>query len=184
MSNLVEVIKKAAIEAVQASNPTSLVIGVVTSVNPLQILVEQKLSLDEDFLILTKHVTDHYVDMTVSFDSVGESVNGLEHKHTVSGETAYENIDKHTHSGTTPTGEAEVDSTKHKHAFETETGKALGGDLSALTKHTHKTEGKKKIKLHYGLKQGESVILIKIQGGQKYIVLDRLGEAQAEGEWV
>lgn len=113
MSNLVEVIKKVALEAVNASNPTSLVIGKVTNISPLQITVEQRLTLDEDFLILTKNVKDHYVDVKVS-----------------------------------------------------------------------QADEKKKRLMYYELKQGESVLLIKMQGGQKYIVLDRIGEVPTEGEWV
>ena len=127
MPSLVEVIKKAAVEAVNASNPTSLVLGMVVNTEPLKILVDQRMTLDEDFLILTKHVVDHYVDMTV--------------QHTTENENC---------------------SITHKHGY----------------------SGKKKVLLHYGLKQGESVLLIKVQGGQKYIVLDRIGQLEVDGEWV
>ena len=127
MSNLVEVIKRVALEAVSASNPTALVIGQVTSTNPLQITVEQKLTLDEDFLIPTSNVKDHYVDVSVS------------HK---------------------------VDST------------------TCEVSHSHSYKGKKKVLMHYGLKKDESVLLLKMQGGQKYIVLDRIGDIPTEGEWV
>lgn len=127
MSNLVEVIKKASIEAVNASNPTSLIVGTVTSTSPLQITIDQRLTLDEDFLILTKNVKDHYVDVTVS------------------------------------------------HKVESAT---------CEVSHSHRYSGRKKVLIHYGLNKGESVLLIKMQGGQKYIVLDRIGEVPTEGEWV
>lgn len=35
-------------------------------------------------------------------------------------------------------------------------------------------KGEKKIMLHKGLKAGEKVVLARMQGGQKYIVLDRM----------
>ena len=175
MSNLVEVIKKVALEAVKASNPTSLVIGKVTNTSPLQITIEQRLTLDEDFLILTKHVADHYVDMTVSHSTDKEATKA--HKHRYEGTTDETNIDSHKHS--TDTGEtSEATETSHNHTYRGETSE--GGD----SEHKHGYKGKKKIMLHYGLKQGESVLLIKMQGGQKYIVLDRIGDVPTEGEWV
>jgi hypothetical protein len=39
--------------------------------------------------------------------------------------------------------------------------------------HTHEYKGRKKFIVHNGLKLGDSVILMKMQGGQKYIVLDK-----------
>lgn len=41
-------------------------------------------------------------------------------------------------------------------------------------KHTHKIEGEKEITIHAGLEVGEKVILLRQQGGQKYLVLDRV----------
>lgn len=39
--------------------------------------------------------------------------------------------------------------------------------------HTHEYNGRKKFIVHNALKVGDSVILVKMQGGQKYIVLDK-----------
>jgi len=39
--------------------------------------------------------------------------------------------------------------------------------------HSHEYKGRKKITVHNALKVGDSVMLIKMQGGQKYIVLDK-----------
>ena len=46
-------IKRAAIEAFEASKPTNIIVGEVQSVSPISIKIDQKLILDEDFLILT-----------------------------------------------------------------------------------------------------------------------------------
>ncbi len=35
-------------------------------------------------------------------------------------------------------------------------------------------KGEKKLTLHNGLKTGEKVVLVRMQGGQKYVVLDRM----------
>ena len=41
--------------------------------------------------------------------------------------------------------------------------------------HKHSIKGIKKIKIKNGLKNNETVILFRMQGGQKYVVLDRVG---------
>lgn len=189
MPNLVEVIKKVALEAVIASNPTSLVVGMVTSTSPLQITIEQRLMLDEDFLILTKHVTDHYVDVTVSHSTKDKGVSGLTHSHTYKGTTKESSVDGHTHvvplkEGNVTSEPAKEGTTSHTHLYEGETEKAFAESAEDTTKHAHEYKGRKKVLIHYGLKQGESVLLIRMQGGQKYLVLDRIGEVPVKGEWI
>ena len=127
MPNMLEVIKNAAMEAVNASEPAGIIYGTVTSVNPLAIFLDQKQTLDSDFLILTKNVTDHTVEMTVNHNT-DEASGG-------SGEKAFES-------------------------------------------HSHGYTGRKTITVHNGLKVGDKVIMIKQQGGQSYIVLDKVGGAK------
>lgn len=43
--------------------------------------------------------------------------------------------------------------------------------------HSHKITGKKKLTVHNSLKKGESVIIARQQGGQKFIVIDRVGDS-------
>ncbi|MEK5235471.1 DUF2577 domain-containing protein [Paenibacillus sp. FSL L8-0470] len=49
---MLEAIKRAAQEAVDAAGPVQVQLGVVTKVNPLEVLVDNRLSLTEDFLII------------------------------------------------------------------------------------------------------------------------------------
>ena len=63
MPNPVDVVKRAAVEAVEAQKPVHLLFGEVISVSPLKIQVDQK---SEKMLVLTRNVTDFEVDMTVS----------------------------------------------------------------------------------------------------------------------
>lgn len=56
------------------------------------------------------------------------------------------------------------------HYTEEESG---GGGYAEFAAHKHKYQGRKKWKVHNALKSGEKVILIRCDGGQKYIVLDR-----------
>lgn len=103
LPNLVELMKKAAIEAVEASNPTAVVYGTVTSISPIKINIEQKHPLTEDFLLLTTNVKDYQTKMRIDNSST----------------------------------------------------------INEVT-------------IYNGLKNGDKVILLRIQGGQKYIVLDRM----------
>lgn len=47
---LLEIIKKAAVEAVEAAKPVSVVFGRVTAASPLTVRVDQKLTLSGDML--------------------------------------------------------------------------------------------------------------------------------------
>lgn len=100
MEDILKSFKTAAIEAIEASDPTAVQFGEVISVSPLKILVEQKKALTIAQLILTRNVKDYEVEMTLE-------------------------------------------------------------------------QVKKKFMIHNALKQGDMVILIKMQGGQKYIVWDK-----------
>ena len=48
--------------------------------------------------------------------------------------------------------------------------------------HKHNIKGLKTITIHNGLTKGEKVLLLREQGGQNYIVLDRISEYITKGE--
>lgn len=56
---LVKIIKKAAIDAVESTKPVQIFFGTVENTNPIRINVEQKMVLGEKQLILTRNVTDY-----------------------------------------------------------------------------------------------------------------------------
>lgn len=58
-SGILKTIKKAGVDAANAGKPVNVCFGKVTSTKPLEILVEQKMPLDDDLLILTKNVVDN-----------------------------------------------------------------------------------------------------------------------------
>jgi hypothetical protein len=80
-------IKKAAKEAVEASQPTDFCFGKVTSISPLNIMIEQKLILTPAQLVLTRNVTDFKTKVTIDWNT--------ENKSGGSGESAFES---HNHS--------------------------------------------------------------------------------------
>lgn len=58
MLNVVELVKQAAQEAVQAGKPTEFRYGTVSKASPLEIKVDQKVTLKAEMLVLTRNVTD------------------------------------------------------------------------------------------------------------------------------
>ena len=71
-NELVQTIKKASLDAIEASKPVNVYFGVVKSIHPLTVNVEQKLKLGESQLILTRNVTDYDTMVTVEWDSEEE----------------------------------------------------------------------------------------------------------------
>lgn len=63
-------------------------------------------------------------------------------------------------------------------------GNGNGGDDTTASKepHKHDIKGLKTITIHNGLTKGEKVLLLREQGGQNYIVLDRISEIITKGE--
>lgn len=66
MTDILNVIKRVAINAVNAQVLTDVVYGTVVSINPLKIQVHQRLVLEKEHLKLTKAVKDYSVEMTVN----------------------------------------------------------------------------------------------------------------------
>lgn len=125
---LMKTIKRAALDAVNASKPVEVCFGKVTNASPLKILVEQKMTLGEAQLVLCRNVTDYKTYITGG------------------------NIQNFYYVGTPPNVSTLPVNPSHVHAM-----------------------GKIQVTVHNGLVVGDEVILIRQQGGQKYIVVDRIG---------
>ena len=52
MPDLYSTIKRIALAAVEESQPTAVMVGTVTKTDPLKVTVEQRLPLDEEFVIV------------------------------------------------------------------------------------------------------------------------------------
>lgn len=114
-SKSVENIRKAALSAVEQSKPVGMYFGTVTSVSPLKVSIEQKLTLEEPQLILGSLVQDFTVE---------------------------------------------------------EAGGEEGEEM--LTPHRHNYAGTKQFRILLGLTKGEKVVLLRMQGGQMYMIMDRV----------
>lgn len=115
MASFNETIKKIALEAVAESKPVNITYGIVKTINPLSIEVENLRVLPAEFFILSRNVTNYTTTMTINWNT--EDAQG----------------------------------------------------------HNHSVTGSKTVTINNALKVGEKVILIRFQGGQDYLVLDRIG---------
>lgn len=136
MPNAVDLVKQAAVQAVEASKPVHMVFGQVISVSPLKIQVDQKSIYTQKMLVLSRNVTDFDVDISVS------------------------------------------------HLTENRAG---GSDDPAFASHNHNYQGRKKIIVHNALVKDDWVVMARIQGGKRFVVLDRIKaipEKELKGEWL
>ncbi|MBS5166307.1 MAG: DUF2577 domain-containing protein [Butyricicoccus pullicaecorum] len=141
--NVVQLVKQAATEAVEAGKPVNLLFGTVISEKPLKIQVDQQSIYTEAMLVLTRNVTEYEVDITVSAQSVV-----IHHGHPV--------VDTYT-----------------------------GGGTAAEIPHNHPIQGRKKIKVHNALMMGDQVLLLRMQKGKRFVVLDRIKPIpELTGEWL
>ena len=68
-SGMIKVIKQAALDAIDSSQPTDLRFGTVVSVSPLKVQVSNQLTLPSASLIVPQHLTNHYVNVTIDGDA-------------------------------------------------------------------------------------------------------------------
>ena len=154
-----------------AGQPTDLRTGTVTGVSPLTVTVDgQAAPLQESQLLLTEAVVEKKIPV-------------LEHVHDTSGFS-------HIH---------QISSLSHSHSYSGgNTGSALGGSYpteTALGQDTYTSDARLLesqiicqehgqplpvengyIILNRGLAVGDQVVMLRVQGGQRYIILSRVFE--------
>ncbi len=160
---LLNIIKKAAKEAIDESTPSNVMFGTVTSTSPLNINVEQKLNLTSEFLILTKNVVDYTVDVTIEWNTENRTLNA-NHSH-----EANSDVSVNSNATVSPNPEGVSVSITNE----------VSSNVNVQQKninltHNHSITGRKSMTIHNALKSGDKVILIRQHGGQKYVVLDKI----------
>lgn len=163
-NDLLNTIKKAAVDAVEASKPVAVVYGKVLSVSPLEINVEQKMILTSAQLVLTKNVTDYETEVTVHWLTETKSINA-NHAHELSGDVSVSS------NATVSPNPDNENVTIQNDVINTMAVEQTNINLS----HNHSIDGRKQITIHNGLKVDDEVLLLRMQGGQKYIVIDKVG---------
>lgn len=107
---MIDIIKKAGVDAVGANNPVNILFGEVLNVEELKIKIDQKFILSKEFFIIPQSLTKYEIDLS------------------------------------------------HSHSY------SNGSTAKELNKIT----------IREGLKQGDRVLLLRVQGGQQYVVLDKV----------
>ena len=123
MGNLLQTIKRAAVEAVEASNPVAVLVGTVVSASPLKISLNQKLTLTEQFLVVPQSLTDY---------------------------------------------KTKIEFAEKTQAAIVELNNVSYDGRITFSKTIHE------ITVFNGLKTGDKVLLLKMQGGQKYLVIEKV----------
>lgn len=157
--SFVETMKEVVLMTMNQSAPFSFCFGTVVSPQDenghgLKIRIDQKLTLGDKQLILTNAVRDYYVKLTTA----GETLNQ-------------------------PDGKEHVTEKRENPSYAEPSGTAgLPGYDEAFASHDHDYKGDKWWKVNLALQTGEKVLLFRVDGGQKYIVLDRVKPPNNKGE--
>ncbi len=147
-NKLLEIIQKAS--KPNPSELTDMVVGQVTSISPLKVKVENRFELEGDFLILTKNVKDYTLEVTMNWST--------------------ESVANHTHSysGSTDNSPVNVNGTNYNHSH------PYSGTTQGAGQHSHSMSGTKSITIHNALKVGDTVLMLRVRQGQKFVIIDKL----------
>lgn len=152
-SDLIKTMKQLAIEAVESLKPVNVLFGKVISTSPLKVQVEQKLTLTKEQLVLSRNVTNFQTSMTVNMDTDNKTVSfDFTHSHDIDLKTTTEEDHAHSVKGSTENEK-----------------------ISLNKSHKHNISGTFNVTVNNGLKVNDEVILLRMQQGQKYIIIDRIG---------
>lgn len=162
MAELSELIKKMALDAMDGTKPSRIMMGQVIKASPLKVKVSEKLTLTEDDLVVPESLTDHYIYINLEKDERKTSY-----------DIEIKNDSKKTEeeaTGISVTGEGVLfDDPKHFHKMPELEFKEI-----KITKA--------KVRILNALKKGDNVILLRDQGGQKFYILDRTVRADDTDE--
>lgn len=145
-SGLIQLMKIAAMDAMDNNQMCDLRFGKVTSVNPLKVQISSQLTIPESLLIVPMHLTDYKVRVNFDWDT---ETDGGDHSHNY--------VDTNMSAATT-SSTIQTKSTDHHHQIKSENDDNKTKTITILS-HLHK---------------GEKVALLRKQGGQCYYILDRV----------
>jgi hypothetical protein len=89
-SGLIDVIKRASLDAMNNAQMCDLRFGTVTSTSPLKVQVTNRFTIPESLLIVPKHLTDYKVDVEIDWSTETKSGGSdysafASHNHAVTG---------------------------------------------------------------------------------------------------
>ena len=119
-NSLLQIIKKAALETVENSKPVEILNGLVTSLEPLRIKLNQFLTIDENFIIKPESLFEHELGINVNEQRI------------------------------------------------------ILKDENEESKEYEVTAQKIKVRIESQIKGNDKLLLLRTQGGQKYLILDKV----------
>lgn len=140
-TDLIKIIQKTASATIESGSPCNIVFGTVATIEPLTIMTDQKITLNDKQLVLARNCTEFNLEMSVDHETE---------------DFVYEK--EHSHTGTSADG-----------------GSISISSYTEQGEHTHDYQGRKVFTVHNALIVGEKVILVQMSGGQRFIVVDRIG---------
>ena len=73
-TGLIDIIKRASMEAINNAQMCDLRFGTVTSVNPLKVQITNQFTLPQKLLIVPKHLTDYTVEVTLGVETTSMTI--------------------------------------------------------------------------------------------------------------
>lgn len=174
---LKDVLLQIAQDGTKAQQPTDLRIGTVVAVSPLQIQTLNSMApLQEPILYLTSAVIEKKIPVLEH----SHTIDNLAHSHTVSGLG-------HTHDVTVQSEAGELQGTAAtalSGSYGTSTALSGSGSTDSAQVNYFCYENGQPLPIENGymiinraLQVGDKVLLLRVQNGQKYIILSRIFEA-------
>ena len=153
---MIEVIRNIIDEQMNAYGLTDLAIGTVVSISPLKIKLTDRITLNENQILLTEFILEKSLKLIHKHGVEDVKISKYRHTHKVEGATMKEQ--EHLH-GIDLNTKPDV----HSHNAEITIKDNLGA----------------KIIIQEGLKNGDKVIMMRTEQGQKYVVLSKLRDKKS-----
>lgn len=176
MPNLLSTIQTIAVNAVNSTNPISFVFGTVTSADPLKIRMDQStIELEGGSLILTANVIEKKLVINKHSHTEDESLVD----YTATGNSGAPIIFTPADiSPDIPPTPSETLPLKHDHAIHDTVVDAYvyeeGKDDDDHKLAVEKDDERIVVTVNRPLKKGDKVIMLRVSGGQRFIVISRL----------
>ena len=185
MSNLLTVIQQIAVNAVQSTNPMEYRIGTVTSADPLKIrLNDSTLEISGSSILLTEPVVEKKITIQKHTHEIGATI--ANHTHvvrttpfTVTGTSVSGGAVEGTATGTAPKTTDFTSKTEIVDKVLSAVCTEFGTDLPVDSNNDRII-----ITTNRALEKDDKVLMLKVSGGQQFIVLSRIFRRDDEIEGV
>ena len=147
-TGMIEIMKIAAMDAIENGKPCDLRIGTVTSIAPLKVQITSNLIIPESLLVVPQYLTDYSVDMNLGASEVSSNDLNI---NVVGDLLVFSN----------QTNEVPIDDEDYPTEDTVDTTPPEVVDERTMT-------------VYNSLKVGDKVALIRNQGGKMYYILDRV----------